>query len=128
MVAAAHVPPRILVVDDEPDIAESFCDLLRSLMPGVRVKQALGGPQALETLRGEPVDLILTDFMMPGMNGIQFLREVARLAPGTPNILITAYEAELIKSAGKPAPDRILHKPFDIAEFEGAVNEALASA
>lgn len=128
MVAAAHVPPRILVVDDEPDIAESFVDLLRALMPDVKVNLALTGPEALEKLRREPVDLILTDFMMPGMNGVQFLREAERLVPGTPNILITAYEADLVRAAGKPEPHRILHKPFDIEEFQGAVNQALASA
>lgn len=127
MVAAAHNPPRILVVDDEPDIAESFCDLLRSLVPGVMVNQALAGREALQKLREGPVDLIVTDFMMPGMNGIQFLREAERVAPGVPNILVTAFEADMVRKAGGPAPDRILHKPFDIGEFQVAVSDALGS-
>ena len=127
MVAAAS-PQRILVVDDEPDIAESFTDLLHSFLPDVQVDQAYNGEDALQQLRKEHVDLIVTDFMMPGMNGVQLLREAARLSPGTPNILVTAYGADVVKKEGGPLPNRILHKPFDIQEFMGAVEAALASA
>lgn len=126
MVAAA-APQRILVVDDEPDIAESFTDLLRSFLPDVQVDQAHNGEEALRQLRREHVDLIVTDFMMPGMNGVQLLREAARLFPGTPNILITAYGADIVGKAGGPLPNRILHKPCDITEFMGAVEAALTS-
>ncbi len=113
-------------MDDEPDIAESFTDLLHSFLPDVRVDQAYTGEDALRQLRQQPVDLIVTDFMMPGMNGVQLLREAALLAPGTPNILVTAYGAEVVRNADGPTPNRILHKPFDIAEFLGAVEAALA--
>ena len=91
-------PCRILVVDDEPDIAESL------------------------------VDLLVTDFMMPGRNGVQLLREAQRLEPGLANILVTAYGPEAVEAAGPPTPDHVLHKPLDIGAFEGAVNEALAPA
>jgi CheY-like chemotaxis protein len=128
MSASASPNTRILVVDDEPDIAESFVDLLRSFMPGVKVDSALTGEDALRSLREHSVDLILTDFMMPGMNGVQFLREAERLVPGTPNILVTAYEPEAVRAAGPPLPNRILHKPFEIDEFQGAVMDALAEA
>lgn len=120
-------PPRILVVDDEPDIAESFTDLLRSFLPDAKVEQAHTGEEALRQLRDHDVDLIVTDFMMPGMNGVQMLREAQALSPHTPNILVTAYGLDVVRNAGGPTPNRILHKPFDIAEFMGAVEAALGA-
>ena len=128
MVAAAAVHPRILVVDDEPDIAESFTDLLRSFLPDADVDQAHTGEEALKQLRNHHVDLIVTDFMMPGMNGVQLLREAQLVCPGTPNILVTAYGADVVNRAGGPSPNRILQKPFDISEFMGAVEAALAES
>jgi CheY-like chemotaxis protein len=125
--APAGTPPRILVVDDEPDIAASFTDLLRSFLPDAKVEQAYTGEEALRQLRDHEVDLIVTDFMMPGMNGVQMLRQAQALSPHTPNILVTAYGADVVHKAGGPTPNRILHKPFDIAEFMGAVEAALAS-
>ena len=123
----AGLPPRILVVDDEPDIAESFTDLLRSFLPDAKVEHAYTGADALRQLRDHEVDLIVTDFMMPGMNGVQMLRKTQALSPNTPNILVTEYGADIVRKAGAPTPNRILHKPFDIAEFMGAVEAALAT-
>ena len=126
--SASKLSPRILVVDDEPDIAASFCELLRTLLPGVQVDKALSGREAVEFLRHAPVDLVVTDFKMPGMNGVELLRKLEELAPGTPNILVTAFGLDTVQAAGGPEPDRILHKPIKIDEFVGAVEEALASA
>lgn len=119
---------RILVVDDEPDIAESLVDLLHLLLPGAAVEQAANAEQALKVMRDHSIDLLVTDFMMPGLNGVQLVHEAHRLAPGLPNIMVTAYGIETVEEAGPPPPDRILHKPVDIDAFEGAVNEALAPA
>lgn len=119
---------RILVVDDEPDIADSLVDLLHILVPGAAVEQARSGEQALDLLRRHHVDLLVTDFMMPGLNGVELLREAKRLDPRLANILVTAYGPEIVEEANGPRPDRLLHKPIDIDAFQGAVNEALASA
>ncbi len=121
-------PCRILVVDDEPDIAESLVDLLHVLVPQALVESARNADQALELMRNKPIDLLVTDFMMPGRNGVQLLREAQRLDPGLANILVTAYGPEVVEQAGPPTPDHVLHKPLDIDAFQGAVNEALASA
>lgn len=128
MAAAASLHPHILVVDDDPDIVESVTDLLRMFLPGVRVDQANSGQEALRFLAGDSIDLVVTDFMMPGMNGVQLLREIQRRSPGIPNILVTAFGADVIKGAGQPEPQRILHKPFEVADFQVAVEKALASS
>jgi CheY-like chemotaxis protein len=119
---------RILVVDDEPDIAESLVDLIHLLVPGAAVEQAPNAEQALAMLRKHEVDLLVTDFMMPGLNGMELLREAKRLNPHLANILVTAYGPEVVEESGLPPPDHLLHKPIDIAAFQGAVNEALTSA
>ena len=118
---------RILVVDDEPDIAESLVDLLHLLVPGAAVDKAPNGEQALDRLKRGGYDLLVTDFMMPGLNGVELLREAKRINPELANILVTAYGPEVVEEAGPPPPDRLLQKPIDIDAFQGAVNEALAA-
>src|SRR5689334_6681770 len=105
--------PRILVVDDEPDVREAMASLLETFVDGVHVRQAGSGADGLRALRNEAADLIVTDFKMPGMNGAQFLSEAERIVPGTPHILVTAFDREAIQSMGPGAGDRIVHKPFE---------------
>ena len=60
----------ILVVDDNPAMATALADILE--VKGFVVHAAASGTEALETLRVEPVDILLTDVKMPGMNGLEF--------------------------------------------------------
>jgi two-component system response regulator YesN len=79
------------VVDDERDILDSLTSLLEAAVDGVRVRVASSGQEALEILEREPVDLILTDYRMPGMNGLELLQAARRTHPGVPRILMTAF-------------------------------------
>jgi sugar-specific transcriptional regulator TrmB/FixJ family two-component response regulator len=89
--AGASRTSTVLVVDDEPDILQSLHELLEESLPGVRILTAQAAPQGVEVLRQEPVDLIITDYKLPGMNGLEFLEEAGRLAPGVQRILMTAF-------------------------------------
>lgn len=84
-------PDRVLIVDDEPDILEALKDVIEGFLDGVEVITADSGPAALEYLRREPVDLIITDQKMPGMTGLQFLREAVGLQSHVPRIMVTAF-------------------------------------
>jgi CheY-like chemotaxis protein len=108
-------PQSILLVDDEPDICESLKEILEATLPGVRVLTTNGGREALELLGRERVDLIIADYKMPGMDGLEFLREAQRRQPKVPRIMITAYpDLELaIKAINEAGVHRFVRKPIE---------------
>jgi DNA-binding response OmpR family regulator len=109
--------PRILVVDDEPDI----CTLLRRLLESAdyQVETALDGGTALSRV-GEGFDLMLLDVMMPGLNGLQVCRRVRANEQGTylPILMLTALGGEEHCHAGFAAgADDYITKPFSNHEL-----------
>ena len=120
---------RILVVDDEPDVREAVATLLETFLDHPRVRQASSGDEGLRVLRNEGADLIVTDFKMPGMNGAEFLAQALRMAPGTPHILVTAFDREAVQSlGGSAAGTRIVHKPFEPSHLLDVVDQVLSGA
>lgn len=88
----AATPPKgcvILVVDDEPDVLESFRELLEQSIPLSTILTADSGAQALTMLEG--VDLIVADYRMPDMDGIGLLTQCRGLCPNAKRILMTAF-------------------------------------
>lgn len=106
--------PSILVVDDEPDIRASLRHFLESRLKA-RVEVASSGKEGLEHLRKGGFDLVLSDYKMPGMDGLAFLAKAHEVAPQAVRIMVTAYaDLDLAISAINQA--RILHfftKPID---------------
>jgi PAS domain S-box-containing protein len=101
-------PITILVVDDDALIAMSTADMLQEL--GHNVIEAYSGARALEILRdGQNVQLMITDYAMPGMTGLQLARSARELKPDLPVLLATGY-ADLPDGATSELPR--LAKPF----------------
>jgi CheY-like chemotaxis protein len=118
---------RILVVDDSPTIRKVVCSILDE--KGYDTLSAENGDDALGKLRGEEVDLVLTDFVMPKMNGYQFCREV-RGDPELKDLPIVLMSAKGDKIRGQfveqtGAMDAIT-KPFDPLALLAVVENALA--
>jgi DNA-binding NtrC family response regulator len=110
--------PRILVVDDEPDILTVLKGFLESRLQA-RVETAGSGMEALQLLRQAPFDLVLSDYKMPGMDGLAFLSKANEVAPDAVRIMITAY-ADVDLAIGAINQARILHfftKPIDPDHF-----------
>lgn len=84
------------MVDDETDILESTKDYLEASLPGTRVVGVLSGEAGLAYLAGSPADLIISDFRMPGMDGIEFLVNCRRLYPRTARVMHTAYASDAL--------------------------------
>lgn len=80
---------KILVVDDEKTERDTLADILQ--LEGFQVQVAADGPTTLEFLRRDAFDLILLDLKMPGMDGLEVLRQAALMAPDTQIILLTAH-------------------------------------
>ena len=104
---------RILVVDDNPAMAGTLADILE--MKGFSVHAAASGAEALEILRKQPIDILLTDVKMPGMNGLELYRETRKAYPKLVTIFMTAYTAdELIQQGMAEGVKTVLDKPVDI--------------
>jgi len=119
--------PLILVVDDE----ESFRETTRIFLEGdgLRVRTAPGGAEALALARREPVDLVLLDLVMPGMGGVATLRELHRLDPDLPVVVVTAYpDSELMAEALRYPPVTLLPKPVEKADLLRTVQRVLSGS
>ncbi|HVH78518.1 MAG TPA: response regulator [Stellaceae bacterium] len=109
----------ILVVDDEPDVADLFRQRFRrEARQGTYVMHfAASGEQALDLLTGgiEPqLIVILSDINMPGMDGLQLLREIKRHFPNLPVMMVTAYgDDERRRRARELGAAEFLTKPVD---------------
>jgi len=103
----------ILVVDDNPAMATALADILE--VKGFAVDTATSGAEALEILRKQPVDILLTDVKMLGMNGLELYRETRKAYPRIITIFMTAYSAdELIQQGMAEGVKIVLSKPVDI--------------
>lgn len=132
MLQLVHIPERtvaksILVVDDEPDIREAVRDVLEASVDGASVHVSESGRAALAWLADHHVDLIVTDYKMPGMNGVQLLDAADAIMPGVRHILVTAFDRELVKDlGGRASNERIVQKPLDADRLIKEVERALA--
>jgi DNA-binding NtrC family response regulator len=83
------MPDKILVVDDDPDQRSDLSESVASL--GFEVSTASGGIEALQKLESFPATVILTDLVMPGMDGVALLKQLAARGDRTPTIVLTAF-------------------------------------
>jgi DNA-binding NtrC family response regulator len=118
---------RILVVDDEEDIRESLKALFETCLDDVEVRTAAGGAVALDILGKETIDLIVTDYKMPGMNGLEFLARAAKQGPSIPRILVTAFpDLEIaIRAINEANIENFFTKPFDADQVLEVVRSIL---
>jgi len=117
------VRPVILVVDDEPGVRESFRAILKDRY---EVLEAEDGPSSLELVGSHPVNLVLLDVRLPGMEGIQVLERVKTIDEGIEVIMVTAVKTirTAVEAIRLGAYDYIT-KPFEVEEILSAVNRVL---
>ena len=83
------VPMSVLVIDDDAKIRQALDTYLSDRGHGVHLAEA--GPEGLEILQRESIDIVISDVHMPGMDGFEVLDEIQRLSPGTEVIIITGF-------------------------------------
>ena len=102
----------VLIVDDEPGVRKLAADILR--LRGFVAVEASGGQDALVCCARHPPDVVLTDVVMPGMNGAELLQEIARLYPGVPVLLMSGsdtFAMDLVRSVPAGRRAKIIPKP-----------------
>jgi two-component system cell cycle sensor histidine kinase/response regulator CckA len=105
----------VLVVDDEQGLRDLVCRTLRA--EGYTTLEAGHGGEALEVMETapEPVDLVVTDVVMPGMDGRELGRRIAQRWPDLPILYISAYDVNDIFRRGSPRQSApFLQKPFPL--------------
>jgi CheY-like chemotaxis protein len=124
---ANSISKRLLIVDDDPDIRQVFQDRLESL--GYIVETAGNAFEAMFALGKMPPAGILLDFMLPAINGLQVLREIRRLYPMLPVVIITANEDEGFAARAMAAgADEVLFKPVENGHFKQFVQRCFGAA
>ena len=113
----------LLIIDDEVDVLES---LRHQFHRSYRVVTASSGLQALELLKDQEVQLILSDQRMPGMSGDAFLSQARRLQPDAIRMLFTGYAdiQAVINAVNEGHIFRYILKPWDSAELEAIIRQA----
>src|SRR5438094_10673231 len=120
---AASKPPRILIVDDDPGQRSLLDSFLRS--QGFDTVPVASGERALELLRSEEINMMISDVRMPGITGLETLRRARQQHSVLPVLLVTAY-AEIREAVGAMRDGAVnyLAKPIDLDELLVSVRQA----
>ena len=122
MIEAKH----LLIVDDEETIRFSLSQAFITAKEDYSVAVASSGEEALSKINSEKFDLIITDIMMPGMNGFELIEKIRERKLKTPIIVITAYgDEEKEKRSYSLGVVEYIEKPFDIKEIREKVFKIL---
>lgn len=116
--------PILLVVDDEAAVRETIARALDAL--GYEVRLAADGVAAIAAVRRETPDLVILDYLMPGMDGAEAARAIGTIDPELPIVFSTGHAAlrALRTAAGDEV--RVLEKPFTLDELDALLRERLA--
>lgn len=118
---------QVLCVDDEPSILRSLQWLLKKEFD---VKIAASGQEALELVKQNDFDVIISDQRMPGMMGSEFLREARKISPRSMRILLTGYSdlQAILRSVNDGEVFRFVNKPWNIKELPKIIGDAAGIA
>jgi signal transduction histidine kinase len=117
--------PTLLVVDDEPEVLQSIYDLLRRDYRVIRCERGAEAVRVLES--GEYIHVVMSDQRMPGMSGVEVLRQAKELRPDATRLLFTAYAdiKAVIDAINEGNAYQYIHKPWNPEELEAVVRKAV---
>jgi CheY-like chemotaxis protein len=120
-----HIPAKaiVFVVDDEPMLLNLALAVLESV--GCEVQTFRNPKRALEAFAAVRPDVVVTDYSMGGMNGMELIRECRRLNPGQKAVLISGTVDGEVFADSPVKPDRFLAKPYQINELTDCVRTLL---
>lgn len=103
---------KILVVDDDRRIVKTTCDILK--IKGYEPIAAYTGEEGVEKVKSDPPDCVLMDMKMPGINGVEAMKQMQEIIPDLPVVLISAYATnELLNEAKLSGAYAVLNKPMN---------------
>lgn len=121
--SSKHDKPTILVCDDEEGIRESFKLILGD---EYALRFANNGLQAIDLLKTFTPDVLMLDIKMPKINGLEVLKQIKKLKPKLPVIIVTGYQSvETAQEALKAGASDYIPKPFESKQILKAVDQVL---
>ena len=126
---ATHVTPKILLVDDEDMVLTSIRAFL-TLETDYEILTYADAAAALQYAESSQVDVFISDYLMPRMNGIQFLARARQLQPETPRVLLTGHadKQSAIQAINDVSLFQYLEKPWDNQQLLLVINAAIERA
>jgi putative two-component system response regulator len=113
----------ILIVDDELGVRESLKMILK---PSYQVHTATGGREALQFIQEDKIDLVALDLTMPGLSGIDVLRQIKKNDPDMEVIVITAHGTpQNVQEAGRYGAGDFIIKPFSVPDLINSIKKSL---
>jgi len=110
---------KILVVDDNNDFRFAISKMLSRL--GYEVSSADSGENGLRVFSMNPFDVVLSDYEMPGMDGVTFACRIKKRSPRTRVVIMTGAGKETVFSRDSTAVDEVISKPFSLAEIDETI-------
>jgi two-component system, cell cycle response regulator CpdR len=120
------MPANILVVEDDRAGRNLICEVLRD--EGYQVFEASNGAEALDLVYAQRFDLVITDFVMPKLNGLKFVEQLHRLQPRLPIIVITGYLSITSRKRILKNVAEVLTKPFGLGVLLSTVQRLLINS
>jgi CheY-like chemotaxis protein len=115
---------KILVVDDEESVRQGISLMIECM--GFQVQAAPCGEKAVNIFKEETFDLVLSDFHMPGMDGVALARAIKEISPRTPVILVTGDHKEITgKRPGRNSVDTAVPKPVMLNQLKETIARVL---
>ena len=123
MTESAQQPVRLVIIDDEPIVGRRLKQVFGKM--GFDVNIFTSSVAAVEHMKKNPFDIVVTDFKMDDLDGMEILREARKINPGSRVIIITGYaKPETAKEAFKNGVFDFMVKPFRLDELKEAVARA----
>jgi len=115
---------KVLLIDDDEWIRDSLCLFFEN--EGWHLIALETAEEAIEILKKETYEIIITDYRLPGMDGITFLRQIQEIQPNAMKILITAYwSKEVVSEANRLGVHDLIKKPFTTKVIEDTLSRLI---
>lgn len=122
-------PKHVLIVDDEPNVALVLSDSLKKLGNNYVFETAYNGEEALRKIQQTFYTLLITDYSMPGMTGLDLAQAVRQISPATQVVLMTGYGNDSLREVvGGMKFDGYIDKPFTVHQIRDIVKQAVDRA
>ena len=115
---------KILIVDDDKDMCKIISTVL--MQEGYKIFKVYNGEQAIKEINAKNYNLVILDFRLPNMDGIEVLQKIRNMRLSINVIMISAYGNDLIKSKAKELKvSQFLDKPFNLSQFLKVVKNTI---
>ncbi|MBU0558525.1 MAG: response regulator [Bacteroidetes bacterium] len=116
---------KILIVDDDKDMCKIISTVL--MQEGYKIFKAFDGEQAIKAINAKNYNLVILDFRLPNMDGIEVLQKIRNMGLSISVIMISAYGNDLVKSKAKKfGVSQFLDKPFDLSKLIKVVKNTIS--